>query len=366
MASFRRPPASVILFIVIVVGVAVWIGSGMLERDPPAPPAAQERPPVTVAAKWSEAAPIERRLTLYGDIAPNQVVIVRAETAGRVAEVTTSRGALVETGDSLARLAPGDRPARLRRAEAQLAQARREYQTATQLVERDAAPAIRLETAEAELQAAESEVDAVEVEIDNLTLRAPITGVVNRLAAEVGDFVSVGGEAVEIVDNDPLIAVVQVPQHSVGRVRSGATAEISIIGRDPVTGTIRSVAPLADAETRTFRIEVEIPNAERELASGVSAEVVIPTETVSAHHVSPAVVSLNDRGEIGVFAVDDAGTVVFHPIQVARSESDGVWITGPPERVRLITARPGFVTDGQRVNARDPDATGGDSPSAGN
>ncbi len=355
MASWGRPPASVVLFIAIVAGVAAWIGSGMLQRDPPTAPTAEERPPVTVAARWSEAEPIERRLTLYGDIVPNQIVLVRAEVAGRVAEMATARGELVEPNEALARLAPGDRPARLRRAQAQLSQARREYQTATQLVERDAAPAIRLDTAEAELEAAEAEVEAIEVEVENLTLRAPIAGVVNRLIAEVGDFVPVGGEAVEIVDNDPLIAVVQVPQHSVARVRAGGEANITITGRGTVAGDVRSVAPLADAETRTFRVEIEIPNADRQLPSGVSAEVIIPTETVLAHSISPAIVSLNDRGETGVFAVDDANTVVFHPIQLVRAEENGIWITGPPDRARLITARPGFVTEGQQVNARDPD-----------
>jgi membrane fusion protein, multidrug efflux system len=230
------------------------------------------------------------------------------------------------------------------------------FETASTLVARDAAPAVRLRTAEAELEAARAEVESIEVDIENTSLRAPIPGVVNRLISEVGDFVQVGGEVVEIVDNDPLVAVVHVPQHAVGRVRAGGEAHISIIGREAVAGTIRSVAPLADAQTRTFRVEIEVPNSDLALPSGISAEVVIPTETVLAHRVSPAIVSLNDRGEMGVFAVEDDGTVAFHPILFVRAEADGVWITGPPEEVRLIMARPGFVTPGQRVVADDVEA----------
>ena len=362
MARMRRPPASLFVFLLIVAGVMAWIGSGMLERDAAPPSAAGAPPPVMVAAQWSEAETVERLLTLYGDIEPNQIVRVRAETAGQVAEMNVSRGDMVEPGQRLARLSLGDRPAQLRRAEAQLARAQQEYDAARQLVERDAAPEIRLQNAEADLQAAQAEVDAVQIEIDNTSLEAPIAGVVNEVIADIGDFVAVGGEVVVIVDNDPLLATVQVPQHSISRVRAGGEARVSMIGADPLEGTVRSVAPLADAETRTFRVEIEIPNPEGELPAGVSAEVVIPTETVAAHRISPAMVSLDDEGRIGVYSVDEDDAAVFHEITVIRSEADGVWVTGPPERARLITARPGFVQDGQLVDAREPDAFGGETP----
>jgi membrane fusion protein, multidrug efflux system len=193
MARSWRPPAGLVLFAIIVVGVVAWIGSGMLEREPPQPVDEEVRPPITVAARWSDAEPVERLLTLYGDVEPNQVVIVRAETSGRIAEVNTRRGALVQPGNQLAQLALGDRPARLRRAQAQLAHAQQEYERAAHLVEEEVAPPVRLETAAAELEAARADVESIEEEIENTTLRAPIVGVVNRLIAEVGDFVAVGG-----------------------------------------------------------------------------------------------------------------------------------------------------------------------------
>lgn len=354
----RRPPASIILFLAILLVVALWIGSGMVMRDAPVPvaPAAETRPLAIVAVRWSEAAPIERVLTLYGDVVPNQRVLVRAETSGRVIAVSAALGAAVAPGDELVQIAPGDRGARLRRAEAQLASARRELDNARQLVDRGAAPAVRLQTAEAEFATAQAEIEAIELEIERTTLRAPIDGVINRQIAEIGDVLAVGGEAVEIVDNNPLVAVVQIPQHATGRVRPGAEARVSLISGQAVQGRVRAVAAVADAETRTLRVEIDVPNPERQLPAGVSAEVVIPTDTVLAHLVSPAVATLNDQGELGVFAVDADDLVVFHPIELVRAEAEGVWVTGPPDRARLITARPGFVTPGQRVDAREPEA----------
>lgn len=358
----RRPPTRILVFLGIVVAVTLWIGSGIVTREPPAPEPRPERPPVTVAVERSQAAPVERLLTLFGDIEPNQRVQVRAETAGRVAEVEAPRGTRVERGDPLVRIELGERPARLRRAEAQRDFALQEVERARQLVAQEAAPEVRLETARTELEAAEAEVEAIELDIERTVLRAPIGGVVNALIAELGDFVATGGAAVEIVDNDPLIAVVQVPQHAIARIGMGGEARVLLIGDEPRIGTISFIAPVADAGTRTFRTHVEIANPDGALPSGVSAEVVIPTEIVAAHRISPAIVTLNDAGEIGVFSVDADGIVTFHPIEFVRADVDAIWVTGPPEEALLITARPGFVSDGQRVEARevDPaDDTGG-------
>ena len=63
-------------------------------------------------------------------------------------------------------------------------------------------------------------------------------------------------------------------------------------------GKIRYVAPGADENTRTFRVEVELPNPDGEIPSGISAEAKIPTGSVMAHFVSPAVLSLNDEGKL--------------------------------------------------------------------
>lgn len=350
-----RPSGSLILFVVLVAGVVAWIGSGMLERDSSPPKTERGTAPITVAASWSEAEPVERRLTLYGEIIPNQVVSVRAETSGQVAEVMTKQGANVKKGEPLARLSIGDRAARLQQAKSQLARAQQEFDAASQLVERKVAPPIRLDGAKADLAAAQAAVRTIEVEIERTTIESPIDAVVNRVVADVGAFVAVGGEVVEIVDNDPLVAVIQAPQHAIGRINTGGPARVSIIGGEPVKGKIRSVAPLADAQTRTFRVEVELPNPKRRIPSGVSAEVTIPTATVLAHRISPAIVSLNDQGQVGVFTIDENEYVRFHEITLVRSEANGVWVTGLPPRARLIIARPGFVQAGQRVIARDPD-----------
>lgn len=349
----RIANARILLFLAILTAVALWIGSGVVLRDEPPPAVPVERRPVVVAASWSEAEPVERILSLYGEVVPNQVVLVRAETAGQVATVAVERGASVVPGQELARLDPADRPAREREAEAQVAAALRDYNAAAELASQGIAPRAREEATLAELEAARSRLATIRQEIANTIIHSPIEGVLNRLLAEAGDYVPVGGDVAEIVDNQPLRAVVQVPQHAVSRVQPGALARVSLIGQAHVSGIVTFVSPLAEAATRTFRVEVEVPNPGGSLPSGVSAEVVIPTATVMAHRVSPAMISLDDRGVLGLNTVNEDAVVVFHEIELVRVQSDAVWVTGLPRRTRIITIRPGFVAEGQRVEVRE-------------
>lgn len=344
---------SVLVFVLIIVLVAAWIGSGVLSREEAQPPPAREQRLTSVAAGWSQAEEIERIISLYGDLEPQQIVAVRARIAGIVEEVSAPRGARVAPGDQLAVLSQDDRPARLARAEAELATAQRDFDAAVELLERGAGTRAAEQAARSRLEAARSALVAIQQEIENTIITAPIEGMVNRILADVGTVVTVGGEVIEIVDNDPLLAVVQVPQFAVARLRVGGSARVEIGGREPREGEIRFIAPLADAATRTFRVEIEVANPDMDLPAGLSVAVRIPTEVVRAHRVSPALATLDEQGQVGLQAVDEEGRVVFFPVDIVRAEAAGVWVTGLPEQVRLITLREGPVSAGQEVAVRD-------------
>ena len=122
--------------------------------------------------------------------------------------------------------------------------------------------------------------------------------------------------------------------------------------------TLWSAPATGYPSTRTFRVELEVPNPDGRFAAGTSAELVIEDEPVPAHRVSSALLALDDAGTIGVKAVDDEGVVTFHPARVVRAEADAVWLTGLPERLRLITVGQGFVRPGDRVEVVPEAATG--------
>jgi multidrug efflux system membrane fusion protein len=68
-----------------------------------------------------------------------------------------------------------------------------------------------------------------------------------------------------------------------------------------------------------------------------------------AHFISPAVLALDDSGTVGVKSVDLASLIAFHPIEFVRTEADGIWVSGLPETVRVVSQGQGFVTAGEMV-----------------
>lgn len=340
------------LSVLIIVALAVWMASGMVarnERAAESDASGASRDPMRVQVRRQTAETVARELATQGEARPDRRVSLRAETEGRVTEIMAAKGASVSEGDGLIRLAMNTRESRLDEAKAAVAQRQTEYQAAQRLEKEGFQSRTRIREAFAALQAARAELAAIREDIDNTVIRAPFDGVVNERPVEVGDYLRPGDTAAELVSNDPLRVVINVAQQDVGELRRGATAEVSLATGQEITGEVAFIAASADSRTRTFRADVLAPNPEG-LPSGVSASVRIPLGDIRAHFVSPAVLALDAEGELGAKTVTRNNEVVFHRVEIVRSERDGVWVTGLPERARLITVGQAFVRDGDTVD----------------
>jgi len=353
---FLRRHRSALLILLVALLLALWITSGVMTRAPPSPEIRAEPTTPTVAVRNSRAVPVERLLTLQGEVLPEHLVTVRAETDGRIVELPVELGEAVETGTVIARIGMADRAARLRRAEAAVKGRETDFRGAEQLAQEGYQAQLRVDTARAELEAARADLESVRLDIQRTRVEAPIAGVVDRRHVDIGDYVSVGDELAEILENNPLKAIVQVPQHSVHRVHAGETARVTFPGSEVREGVVRHVSARADSATRTFRVEIEVPNPDRNLPSGSSVEVRIPVEEVRAHRISPALVTLDEDGRLGIKTVDAEDRVEFRAVEPIRADSDGIWVSGLPETVRIITVGQGFVNAGERVHVVSEDS----------
>lgn len=353
--SFRDDPGasrSTWIAAGLVLAIVGWMGSGYVlpSAGTDAPQDAETRVEavaVTVAQSTAE------RVTLYfqaeGQALPDRDTSIRAESSGDVAEVLVRKGEDVADGAVIARLSADRAEADLARAREELAGAQREFDNATALLERGVATADRVSEARTDLAAAEASVAAAEEAIDALAIIAPFAGRIETLSLDPGEFVQTGAEVGRIVDNRPLTVAIQVPQQALRRIENGQTATISFITGEEREGTVSFVGTSANAETRTFLAEIDVPNADGAIPAGISAEVRIPTGEAEAHFVQPSTVSLSPEGRIGVKTVDEENRVVFHPIEIVRAEIGGLWATGLPETARIITVGQGFVNAGETV-----------------
>jgi RND family efflux transporter MFP subunit len=314
-------------------------------------PRAAPPEPMAVEVVRSTARSVRRTLTIDGDVEPDMATPVRAQADGVVDEVVVERGQWVEEGDTVARIAPAERQARLAQARAELRRAEREFEAVERLAARGFATEKRLEEVSAALAAAEAAVAAAQERLEDLVVRAPAAGVVNALTVDPGEVVQVGAEVARLVDTDPLMVDVRVPQQNIAAVETGMTARVDFATGETREGVVDFVSANAEPQTRTFEVEIRVPNPGREVPAGISAEVSLPLGEDVAHFVSPAILSLGPDGRLGVKTVDAEDRVVFHPVELVRAETDGIWVSGLPQTADVITVGQGFVSAGERVRA---------------
>jgi membrane fusion protein, multidrug efflux system len=311
--------------------------------------AAPQRAPMRVSVQHSEARTITREVTVSARTEANRSVELRAETEGRVVAIGAERGSAVAPGDAIATLDLRERNARLAEARAQVAHMELQYEAAQRLRGQQLAADVQIAEANAQLASARATLEQIELDITRTRVVAPFAAFVQARDVELGDFVSVGDPIARLVDTDPLIVVGEVSEREVMSLAIGARGRAVAVTGDTLDGRVRYLAPAADESTRTFRVELAVPNAAGALRAGMSADLRLDAGEIEAHALSASLLALDDSGAIGVKSVDADNVVHFHPVDVVSSSSDGIWVTGLPRRLRVIAVGQGFVNPGETV-----------------
>lgn len=337
-----------------------WIGSVMAaalllaagEAPAESPATAQEARPVGVAVLSVAAEDAAETLVLRGRTMPNRSVELEAETTGRVISAPRRKGARVAEGDVLCRLDPGSRPAQLAEAEAALKEARAEADAAESLSAKGFTAETTRFARQAALQAAQAQVDLVRLDIARLEIRAPFDGWLETDTAELGERLGVGDPCVQVVDLSRLRASGYVGEQDVDRIALGQHVTLRLVNGREADGEVSFIARVADPDTRTYEVEVTLPNADGRLRAGMTAEMRIDLPPTRAHRIPQSALTLDDEGRLGVRLAED-GRAVFRPVSILRDETHGVWVTGLPDTARVIVAGQEFVRDGGRIEARE-------------
>lgn len=289
--------------------------------------------------------------SLKGSTEPDREVTVRSETMGTVTNASIAEGQTVSAGTLLCGLDVESRAARIAEAEAGVTAARLDYDAASQLEEKGWTTSNRAAANKATLDRAEAALAAAKIELGKTRITAPFAGVFETRLAERGDFLSVGAPCGRVVDLDPIIVVVQSTEDQLSAIDQDMPVEVALATGTVATGTIRYVARTANAQTRTFRVEIEVPNPDLAIAAGLTATVQLGLGEVPAVRITPASLVLGDDGRVGVRYVDDTDTVQFINVDVIDDAPDGIWVTGIPNDAHLLAAGQDYLRAGTKVQA---------------
>lgn len=321
------------------------------------------------------AQPMTIEVSLRGRTKAKASVGAVAETAGIVDTVHVTKGQQVAVGELLCTLDQGTRAAAVAQAKAGLAQAnaglvkaQSDYDTNAELRAKGlAAPntaqqvEVGLSSAQANVSSAQAGLDNAEAELNRTEIKAKVAGVVQDPLVTAGAMLGQGQPCATIVQLDPMLFVGQVPEARIGLARLGLAATVDTITGQSVAGKVTYISATADAATRSFPAEIEVPNADGAIRDGVSATAKVVMGNALAHLLPQSVLTLNDNGVLGVKTVTDS-VVKFVPITIASDTREGVWVLGLPTSADVITVGQEYVVDGQSVDAtnvaaKTPNAT---------
>lgn len=238
-------------------------------------------------------------LTASGYVVARRKAVVSAKIQGRLSELRVEEGSVVREGETLARLESTDYEASVRRAqaavqraEADLAEYRRQLRLSEDLAkqkivsedQREAA-ASRVRIAEAQLAQAGADLAFAEAQLQNTVIRAPFSGVVVKKMAEVGESVAPippgvnistsSGAIVALADLATLEVEADVAEANVAKVASGQPAEVTVeaIPDRRYKAVLRQVIPTADRTKATVQVKVTILDKDKDLKPEMSAKV---------------------------------------------------------------------------------------------
>jgi membrane fusion protein, multidrug efflux system len=303
---------------------------------------------VDVVVLRSTAREVGSGIVLRGRTEAERRVIVLSETTGRVISEPLRRGARVETDDLLCKLDPGTRLAMLEEAEARYREAEANATASERLSERGYTAETTAIANRAALQAAQAAIEQAKLEIERLEIHAPFGGLIESDTAEFGALLQPGSECATIIDLDPIKFVGFVAEQAVDRIKPGAPVTVRLVTGQEFQGKITFVSYSADPDTRTFRVEADIPNAALQIRDGLTAEGVVVTEEAMAHLVPQSALTLDDAGRLGLRLVED-GTARFAPVEVIRDTETGILLSGLPDEIDVIVTGQDYVTDGEPV-----------------
>lgn len=342
----------------VATGEFSFVGSaaGDAETRAAKAPQTEQAPVRTVGVVNPPRIKHSRAIHLAGSTDADKRAVLATRAAGIVGELPVEQGDKVKRGDLIMRLRDEGKQAAIETARQVLTQREAEATATRRLAERGSIPKLQLDGVLSALAAARAQLDAAEADLQRDSVYAPFDGMIDKVDAELGGSLQAGAPVATILALDPILARGEISESDLSHIRIGDKARMRLVNGEEAEGAIRYISRDATPATRTFRVEVAVPNADGRIPAGMTAEVTLLAEPVEATVLPRSVVTLSKEGDLGIRAVNDANEVVFFPIDLVDDLPSGLVLGGIPADMRIIVAGQELISEGDIVNPVEADA----------
>ncbi len=246
-------------------------------------------------------------IELQGSLQTKQNLVLTPEYSGILSQVLVKEGQYVNRGQVLARIDDGGLSQQLSQMEIQTQLAKTTFERQERLWNQKIGSEIQYLQAKTAYEAQEKAIDQMKSTIAKTSIRAPFNGRIDDVITEKGAVVAPGQTQIfRIVNLNQMYVEAEVPERYVSTVKKGTnvSVDIPVIGKT-LTAKVRQAGSFINPANRTYKVEVAVPNKEKNIKPNLTAKLKINDYTNPKALLIPQnLISENAAGDQYVFTVN--------------------------------------------------------------
>ena len=236
---------------------------------------------------------------------------VVAKTSEIVTEILVEEGMRVKKGQVLARLENKMLAIEVQQAQADINKLENDFNRNKELFGKNLISKEEFQNVRFQYDAQKAQFDKAKLNLEYTSIKAPISGVVAARYIKNGNMVNLNQPVFKIVDFDPLIALLYVPEVDIHKIKPGQKAEISLDATNGTAyqGSVWRISPIVDPESGTVKVTVAVKDEYGALKPGMFARVKIIYDTHENSLLIPKHAVLSEDGSETVFVIKDSTAI---------------------------------------------------------
>ena len=290
--------------------------------------------------------------TYVGNLLPNQRVIMRSEIDGVIENIYFDEGDEIVNNKKLIDISTKELSLKLKIAFADSKLAETNLKRDEKLAKDNLIPNAQLDQTRTFAERALLNRELAKISLNKSIINSPLSGTAKTRFVKVGEFVRKGDRLVEILNVDRILVKVNIPEQEILQFNIGQKVDIElyILEKKIFEGKVKKIGLEADASNRTFPVEIEVNNRERELRPGMLARVTF-TKRVDQDQVVIPRHTILERDSGRIVYVVDKGKAFQREVSTGISQREKVQIlTGLGRGEQLVVEGHTKLTDGEEIN----------------
>ncbi len=303
----------------------------------------------SVAVETVSSRDVIQQTVFTGTVEADVVNNIAPQQPRRISRILVDVGDRVKAGQLLVEL---DRSS-LVQAKAQMDNALIEYERTNELYEFGGASKSEWDARRLQYDVAKSTYDNL---LENTTLVSPVAGIVSARNYDNGDMA--GSSPILVVEQiRPVKIMINVSESLFPKVKRGMKIYVTFdaYGDEQFTGKVTRIYPTVDNSTRTFQVEVSLPNSDERIRPGMFARVTLPYDVAKHVVISDrAILKLMGSGDRYVYIYNPAdGTVRYSKVELGRRmDAEYEVLSGVENGDKVVVIGQNALSNGAKVELK--------------